>query len=368
MTIGDVKTISKIEAERFASNATHLLNHMKLKGKVPSDLMGWIRQLSGTHQKQLSDIGLIGEYVEDLTVQELIDLFLEHYELRDGISASSVTQFRSAMKNRIPKFLKSKKISQIEPKQKSHRANAEPVFSTSTISLMTKVHSWQREHYAKSSWSRGNGRLREVGYWAEKQGLVDYNPFTLLPSPGERNPLRNEYVPRDVIEDVIDFCPDFDTRLVFVFGRYAGLRLPSEIRTIKWRDIDMENNTLSILDSKTKEYRVMPLFKRLRQELDIHPNKTGKWLMSSSFLSSLDADNWRKLTRAIDKSPHERWEKVRQNLRTSCENDLLSQFKPHLVYEWIGHTERVSKKHYQKATPHDISNALEIDDLAEYGV
>ena len=363
MTLGAIK---KQKADAFASKVTELVASMKYQGKIPAELLPWINGLSDKHKVQLSELGLIGEVIIDMTVQDLIDRFLPDYEEREGIAASSVTQFTSVLKNRFPAWFKKMKIEDIEPKRQSHKANAEPVFSAATKKLMKRVEMWQRERYAKSSWSRANGRMRELGNWAEKSGFVDYNPFTLLPSPGETNPDGNVYVDREVVEDVVDFCLDQDTRLVLILGRYLGLRLPSEIRTIKWRDINFNEGTIRILDSKSKEYRYPPLFKRVRQELEnMTPGK--RWLMSPKFLGCSDANNHRKIKQAVLRSPHKPWINIRQNLRTSCENDLLATNPPHLVYQWIGHTERVSRKHYQKPRPQDVQRAIEMDQQIEYG-
>jgi len=286
---------------------------------------------------------LLSRFDASLTVGELIEIFLDEYDHRP-CTDSTKRQFRSAMENRIPDRLKDKLVSAIEPKREHHRPNAEPVFTPEIKAFFRDVESWQRNHFAKSTWSRANGRIREIGVWAVKNGVCDYNPFVLLPKPGETMTLHP------------------DIRLLFALGRYAGLRTPSEARTLKPDHIKFEKSQLDIFDSKKKRFRTMPLFDRIRRELEIHREKQpwGRFVLSSQTLNTSDANTYSLMKEAIARTQWELWTRLRQNLRASFENDLLNEgFDERLVTSWIGHSVKVSRQHYQKQTDQDYLRAVE---------
>lgn len=345
--------IDRSDALHYTANIEALISHRrKHPDSVPVALESWIRELPQKHREQLGEIGLLDRFNSSLTVEELIEAFLTEYDLRpeDEIRRSTKKQFRTCLAHRIPPKLKKAKIIDIVPRRKHAMIHSKPVFSESTKALFRTVEAWQREHYVRSSWSRANGRLREVGKWAIENGICEYNPFTLLKSPGETNEQRNLHVPREWVEDAILMCHDPDTRMCFVLGRYAGVRLPSEARTLKWSHVDFDRKQLRILDSKKREFRTMPLFDRIRQELEKMPREDGhRFVFSKRFLSGTDTNNYQLMREAIQRTEWEPWERLRQNLRTSCENDLLhAGFPERKVTTWLGHTVKVSRQHYQR--------------------
>jgi integrase len=169
-------------------------------------------------------------------------------------------------------------------------------------------------------------------------------------------------VPADTVLDVMEQCIDPDTRLVFALGRFAGLRTPKECRTIKPEHINFDERTLKILDCKKKKYRTMPLFDQVFDELILHRSKVkwGRYIMSSRFLTRADANNWNLMKEAIDRTEHQRWVDLRQNLRSSCVNHLLEAgFEEWEVCAWLGHSVKTSRKHYQKQTTRQLQSAVE---------
>ena len=357
LTLGHV---SKQDANLFAANIDKLVSHKKRYDTTPIELESWIGSLSQTHRQQLSDLNLIDKFDSSLTVGGLIDAFLADYR-NSGKTPLTVKQFETAMRVRVPRKLKQQLVSFLSPQPLSSKPNAEAIFSDQAKAIFRDAESWQRNHYAKSTWSRTNGRLREVGSWAIGRGICDHNLFALMPRPGEVNADRNQHVEHETVIDVMDFCLDSDTRLVFALGRFAGLRLPSEARTIKRSDVDFEKRQLRILDSKKKEYRTMPLFDEVQSAIEHHLASTppSRWLMSDRFRGSSDANNYGLMHEAVCRSPHQPWVKLRQNLRSSCENDLLQIFEERLVTLWLGHTIKVSRRHYQKQKDSDILRAVE---------
>jgi integrase len=361
-------TLGKIDptaARAFAANIAQLQSHCKLKpDSIPVDLESWVCNLSEIHRRQLGEINLLSHYDPSLKVGKLIELFLDWYDNTDN-QPSTKSQMRSAFDNRVPKLLKHK-LSELEPRQQAGKPNSKPVFSESAKSIFRKFESWQREHYAKSTWSKDNGRLREVGKWAVEHGFLHHNPFVLLKKPEQTNPERNFQVPEEWILDTMDQSLDADTRISLALGRFAGLRTPSEARTLKWSMVNFESRQLQILDSKKLVIRTMPMFDRLFDELTRHQKETesqnSRFVLTDRYRKSSDANNFSLIKEAIARAGVPLWPKLRQNLRSSCENDLLAKgFKERLVTQWLGHSITVSRKHYQHLSDRDYSDAIQTE-------
>ena len=349
-------------ANLFAANLDLLISHRKHQPAepIPASIQIWLESLSDRHKEQLGEVGLVDASNFSLTVDDLITLFLKEYNQRDDVAPSTKRQFKTCMR-RFPPSLKTKLISEVSPKKKHYRNNAKPVFGNETKKQMIAVVSWQREHYALSSWSRANGRLREIGVWAVANGICDYNPFSLLPVPDQTNDERNTHVEAGWILDAMSQCTHPDTRLLFALGRFAGCRLLSEARTLKPDHIDWENSTLRVFDSKKLKFRSMPLFDEIREELERHGKEVawGRYVLSDWTLGKTDANATKHMKKAVQRTEHQQWEKVTQNLRSSCENELLNAgFDERLVTKWMGHTIKVSRKHYQNETNADRARAV----------
>lgn len=353
--------LPKSQVHEFASHVETLIETAKYGGKsFPPRLQFWIRELPERHKIQLSEIGLFSREQTNLSVGDLCDQYAADYANRTDVTASSKTKVKSAIKNRLGK-LRKVPLDVIEPAQRSVRQNAEPVWSDEAKKHLTDFNSWQRNHFAPATWARDNKMFSSVGIWAVKNGLCDHNPFSILPSASMVNTERNRYLTAEMVLDAMESCLSADIRLTLALGRFAGFRTCSEVRTLKWSHVDAAAGTLTVIDSKKKTARVMPLFDNVAAELERMREHTGKtrFVASESLRSSSSSANYQRIKDAIERSGQEPWERIRQNLRSSCENDLLELFPERLVTQWLGHTVSVSRNHYQKLRPSDYRAAIE---------
>jgi integrase len=102
---------------------------------------------------------------------------------------------------------------------------------------------------------------------AQRDKLINTNPFAELKSNNAVDLSRRVFVRREVIERVIAACPDSEWRAIIALARYGGLRCPSEVLALRWQDIDWERFRFRVPSPKTGE-RWVPLFPELRPYLE----------------------------------------------------------------------------------------------------
>jgi integrase len=70
-------------------------------------------------------------------------------------------------------------------------------------------------------------------------------------------------------------CPDQEWRTIIAFARIGGLRCPSELKRMRWSDMNWAENRFLVRSPKTERHeghreRLVPLFPELRAELERH--------------------------------------------------------------------------------------------------
>ncbi len=105
----------------------------------------------------------------------------------------------------------------------------------------------------------------------------------------------------------------------------------------------------------------MPLFDPIRSELLLHQQNVNwnRFVLSDRTRHTSIANQYNHMMDAIRRTEFEPWKRLRQNLRASCENDLLAAgFDERLVTNWLGHTISISRQHYQSLSDSDYQAAI----------
>ena len=97
-----------------------------------------------------------------------------------------------------------------------------------------------------------------------KRKIITSNHFSGISMTAVIDEGRNVFVPREDIEKVLDAAPDADWRAIIALARYAGLRCPSEVLSLKWKNIDWQGGRITVTSPKTRQHpgggqRVIPL-------------------------------------------------------------------------------------------------------------
>ena len=218
------------------------------------------------------------------------------------------------------------------------------------------------EKYAPATISKEIIFARQIFKSAARKKLIQNNPFTDVKAGKQTNAERIHFIDRETIQAVLESCPNTQWQLIFAFARYGGVRIPSEIKSLRWADINWARNRITITVPKKAhidghQTRVIPIFPELRPFLERAFEEAEE---GEEFVVQIAQQTGNLRTHAhriIKKAGVEVWPKPFQNLRASRENELMEQEPSHKVLAWIGHTAAVARDHYLKVTDDDYDRA-----------
>lgn len=209
---------------------------------------------------------------------------------------------------------------------------------------------------------------------AVKTKLLPDNPFAGVTVPNVVPADRRRYVSGEEVEKLMAVSnPTW--RTILALCRFAGLRCPSEVLSLKWEDIDFATGKMTVTAPKTehlvgKGTRVCPLFARLRPYLEeAHKRKPagevyvvgGAW---GERYRRAAGGRWKnanlrtQVLKLIRRAGLTAWPKPFHNLRSSCETDLVREHPLHVVTAWLGNTPSVATTHYLQVLDLDFQKAL----------
>lgn len=228
--------------------------------------------------------------------------------------------------------------------------------------------------------SKGTGKavyrsIGSIGFAAAavRHRLITANPFDEVKAGTRSNSDRQRFIELDATEKIIEAAPDAEWRLTISLARFGGLRVPSEVLSLRWSDIDRERKRILVHAPKTEHHegkatRWMPLFPELvvplQDALD-QADEGAEFVIMRHRPASLRSDNgsWRgvnlrtQFARIIKRVGLKLWPRLWQNLRSSRETELTHQFPLHVVTAWLGNSEAVATRHYLQVTEADFERA-----------
>ena len=217
--------------------------------------------------------------------------------------------------------------------------------------------------YAPATIGRDVKRARQFYIAAMRRGLVESNPFQDVKAPGQTNRGRDCFVSQETTQRVIEACPDVQWRCIVALSRYGGIRCPSELLALTWRDIDWERNRFRVHSSKTEHHegkgvRWVPLFPELRPYLEeaFEQADPGDVHVITRYRES-NLNLRTQLLRIIDRAGVEEWPKPFQNMRATRETELCQTFPLHVVCSWLGNSTTIAAKHYLQVTDEHFAKA-----------
>lgn len=327
--------VSRKNAEDVALRVQQLANNARI-GIYTDDskLYRWVDNLDPKFRTRLAKFGLIAKPSDHIVeMPQTLEAFVEHYiESRADLGEQSKKRYRNVSKHLLAHLGADTRLEDVTPGDCDRFAMA--MYMAHKESHAGKIIADSR-HFFKV---------------AERNRRVASNPFDGIKASKQIDKDREFYLPRPAAADLIKLAPDAHYAALIGVARYAGLRIPSEALTLRIVDVDFELNRLTVLDSKKKKKRPVPIVPELRPLLVdcIEAAPDGAEYVFNQARPSANKTYRSVLLGIIEKSPHEQWPKLWQNLRASCRTDWLEDFPEHIVNAWLGHTSAVGRKHYNR--------------------
>ena len=219
--------------------------------------------------------------------------------------------------------------------------------------------------------------VRTIFKHALRMKLIDSNPFHGVIVRSVNPPERKAYISKADTERILSACnPTW--RIIVALSRYAGLRNPSEVLSLKWEHVNFETGRMTVPSCKTehlpgKAYRVVPIFPELRPYLDDAFEIAGEgevyvvggtqgdgYREAANKPSGWENINLRtQFLKIIRRAGLQPWPRLFHNLRASCETDLMAAHPIHVVTSWLGNTPTVALKHYLQVLDTDFEKAIQ---------
>lgn len=326
---------TKKKAAEIAARMESLLAIRDLALVPDEETLAAIRGLHPRVREFLDGAGLIPREAEERTLHQCLDAFVE---VKAGkCKPSSMQVLGRAVKHAKAFFSADKELQSVTSLEvdafgkwlKNQRGRQSPHLAEATVRKTCSV-------------------LCQVFRFAARNGWVRVN--AVLESDVKRsftsNPARGAYVPLQAVRQLLAACETREERLMVGFARFAGLRMPSEIREIRWSDFKHDFEVLEIHATKTEKPRSVPVMPSLRELLleEQPPSDESQYVFPRlRQYPSLST----RMRRIIRKSGIRSYPRALHTLRRSCITDWVSENATIAeVAEWAGHGIPVMTKHY----------------------
>jgi len=194
---------------------------------------------------------------------------------------------------------------------------------------------------SKTSISSFFRHCRSFFRFAVDQGYIRVNPLGFKIERAHTDESRWHYVKSETIHKVLDACGSDLERLAIVLGRFGGLRVPSELQVLRFRDF--EETIFRVPDETKTGFREVPLFPEIQTIFNRLSGKPDELVFAGR------SSGWYRscFNRAIRRSGVDRWEKLWINLRSSFVTDLARMgYDERTMDAIIGNSAATRRKHY----------------------
>ena len=177
------------------------------------------------------------------------------------------------------------------------------------------------------------------------------------------NDERQQLVPHEDVQRLIDVCPNAEWRLIVVLSRYGGLRCPSEHLKLRWRDIDWDRGVMTVTSPKTKKQgkpkRLVPIFDEVRPFLEecFDQAEPGAEFVLSKYRSPSGAYIRKRLDALVERAGITKWPRITHNLRASRQTELERDNPTHVVCAIMGNTPAGAHRHNLQTSVDDLMKA-----------
>lgn len=331
---------TKGEAEELRNHVERLTQYQKAGIKPAAEVLEWVNSIDLEIRQQLYDAGLVLVIPEGNTIGELVT-----YAKRFFPDLAKRTQIN---------------YGQVHGNLEAYFGPDRRIGNISHGDCLEFKRWLGRKGYGPASIAKHMKYSRQMFAWGVQKEWISKNPFVGIKTPVKVDQDRRFFVPRETVVKILKAIPDVETRLVLALARYGGLRIGSEVRTLRWADVDLEALTMRIRAPKTKSSRVCPIFVELqpfflamRQEASAEAE-----FVCPRFLKTTDAAFRNRILPRFKAAGVEPWRDLWLNCRRSRATEVVEQFGPKAEADWIGHGVDISLRHYQMTLQAKVDEAV----------
>lgn len=216
----------------------------------------------------------------------------------------------------------------------------------------------EKENLAEFSTARRTlGYASQIMEAAVDDGLLAKNPFKAkdMPKTVLTDQRRHHYIDQQQTAKLWNALQTDEDRVRFVLLRYLGLRAPSELDALMWKDVDWQKFQITIRSKKNEHHKnqafrvcaishpdVLPVLRnafeqRQADDSPIVPRISGAALR-------------RRVVRWLGRAGIEVWPQLFVNFRRSAVTDACTVLPSHVVAAYFGHSEAISMANYRMQT------------------
>src|SRR5262245_27819536 len=329
-----------------------LLNAKDSGSSLEAETAKWLAEREGWLRDRLATLGLAEPRAERMRLGEFLDMYIAG---RKDLKPSTLTVLGHTRRCLIEFFGTDKSLRSITPGD----ADAWRVWLATEANDRDK----ERGELSENTVRRRCGIAKQFFRAAIKLRMLDSNPFSELSAQVRGNRARQQFVTRDEVQKVMDAAPDHEWRAIIALARYGGLRVPSELLTLKLSDVDLPGGNMTIRASKTEHHesggvRVCPIFPELRPYLETIWDEAppGTEYVITRYRGT-NANLRTRLLKIIARAGLKPWPKLFHNLRATRQTELLNRFPIKAVCDWLGNSQPVAIEHYAQVTAEHFQTA-----------
>ena len=341
---------TKTDCEFIATKVRQLIAAINMGTSPSPDLQNWLHALPDKIYDKLHALGLVPRRLGNPEFSTYLDEFIQTHSA--GKTLGTLKVLKRAQRH-ATQFFSHMRVREIDVRSAKEFRR-----------WLQKLPGKQGAAMAEATIRKTCGVVKQCLDQAHAEGLITLNPITAakVPISAGRNPLREAYVSTETIEKVLLHLGDSEEALLFALSRFGALRVPSEIRDLRWIDVDWDRRELRVRSPKTastgKNSRVVPIFPRLFNALQIayaNRNSSVEFLLPTLRIhTNLNVP----LRRAVTAAGVAEYPKVTHNLRASCITDWVRAGHPIPdVAEWSGHSPKVLLDHYIRKANNNHASA-----------
>lgn len=203
--------------------------------------------------------------------------------------------------------------------------------------------------------------------------LIPSNPFSKVKTTSGSAKSNVNVLAELITKQVMPVC-DTTWKTILALCRFGGLRCPSEVLSLRWVDVDWENNRLAIREPKVEHHegrgvRSCPIFAELRPYLDEawEAARDGAEFVidNADYRRAANSpEGWKNANlrtqfgRILERAGVPAWKRLFHSMRASRQTELEREFPLHVVCSWLGNSVRIAQKSYLLVTDDDFAKAI----------